>query len=78
MLSLDTAAHWPRPGEGHPAHWHDRRRHRLYRRASRIRGSKGSASLGIPLYDALVRWDLSQGERLPDIVPGLAEVMGSG
>ncbi|HSF31382.1 MAG TPA: ABC transporter substrate-binding protein [Candidatus Tectomicrobia bacterium] len=36
-------------------------------------GFEGFRFVGYPLYDALVRWDLSQGERLPDIVPGLAE-----
>jgi peptide/nickel transport system substrate-binding protein len=36
-------------------------------------GFEGFRFIGYPLYDALVRWDLSQGERLPDIVPGLAE-----
>jgi ABC-type transport system substrate-binding protein len=36
-------------------------------------GFEGFRFIGYPLYDALVRWDLSQGERLPDIAPGLAE-----
>jgi peptide/nickel transport system substrate-binding protein len=36
-------------------------------------GFEGFRFVGYPLYDALVRWDLSQGERLPDITPGLAE-----
>jgi peptide/nickel transport system substrate-binding protein len=36
-------------------------------------GFEGFRFVGYALYDALVRWDLSQGERLPDIVPGLAE-----
>jgi peptide/nickel transport system substrate-binding protein len=36
-------------------------------------GFEGFRFVGYPLYDALVRWDLSQGERLPDILPGLAE-----
>jgi ABC-type transport system substrate-binding protein len=36
-------------------------------------GFEGFRFIGYPLYDALVRWDLSQGERLPAIVPGLAE-----
>jgi peptide/nickel transport system substrate-binding protein len=36
-------------------------------------GFEGFRFVGYPLYDALVRWDLAQGERLPDIVPGLAE-----
>jgi peptide/nickel transport system substrate-binding protein len=36
-------------------------------------GFEGFRFVGYPLYDALVRWDLSQGERLPDVVPGLAE-----
>jgi peptide/nickel transport system substrate-binding protein len=36
-------------------------------------GFEGFRFVGYQLYDALVRWDLSQGEKLPDIVPGLAE-----
>jgi ABC-type transport system substrate-binding protein len=36
-------------------------------------GFEGFRFVGYALYEALVRWDLSQGERLPDIVPGLAE-----
>jgi peptide/nickel transport system substrate-binding protein len=36
-------------------------------------GFEGFRFVGYPLYDALVRWDLSQGERLPDIAPGMAE-----
>jgi peptide/nickel transport system substrate-binding protein len=36
-------------------------------------GFEGVRFIGYQLYDALVRWDLSQGERLPAIVPGLAE-----
>jgi peptide/nickel transport system substrate-binding protein len=36
-------------------------------------GFEGFRFVGYPLYDPLVRWDLSQGERLPAIVPGLAE-----
>jgi peptide/nickel transport system substrate-binding protein len=36
-------------------------------------GFEGFRFVGYPLYDALVRWDLSQGERLPEIVSGLAE-----
>jgi peptide/nickel transport system substrate-binding protein len=36
-------------------------------------GFEGYRFVGYQLYDALVRWDLSQGERLPDIVPALAE-----
>ncbi|MDQ3831292.1 MAG: ABC transporter substrate-binding protein [Candidatus Tectomicrobia bacterium] len=36
-------------------------------------GFEGFRFIGYPLYDALVRWDLSQGEGLPEIVPGLAE-----
>jgi peptide/nickel transport system substrate-binding protein len=36
-------------------------------------GFEGFRFVGYQLYDPLVRWDLSQGERLPDIVPGLAE-----
>src|SRR5919204_3276120 len=36
-------------------------------------GFEGFRFIGFQLYDGLVRWDLSQGERLPDLVPGLAE-----
>jgi len=36
-------------------------------------GFEGYRFVGYQLYDALVRWDLSQGERLPDIMPALAE-----
>ncbi len=36
-------------------------------------GFEGVRFIGYQLYDALVRWDLSQGEKLPAIVPGLAE-----
>jgi peptide/nickel transport system substrate-binding protein len=36
-------------------------------------GFEGFRFIGYPLYEALVRWDLSQGERLPDIAPSLAE-----
>ena len=36
-------------------------------------GFEGFRFIGYQLYDPLVRWDLSQGEKLPDIVPGLAE-----
>jgi peptide/nickel transport system substrate-binding protein len=36
-------------------------------------GFEGYRFVRYQLYDALVRWDLSQGERLPDIVPALAE-----
>ena len=36
-------------------------------------GFEGFRFVGYQLYEALVRWDLSQGEKLPDIVPGLAE-----
>src|SRR6266481_2429798 len=36
-------------------------------------GFEGLRFIGFQLYDALVRWDLSQGDRLPDLVPGLAE-----
>jgi peptide/nickel transport system substrate-binding protein len=37
------------------------------------RGFEGFRFVGYQLYDPLVRWDLSQGEELPAIVPGLAE-----
>jgi ABC-type transport system substrate-binding protein len=36
-------------------------------------GFEGFRFVGYQLYDALVRWDLSHGDKLPDIVPGLAE-----
>ena len=36
-------------------------------------GFEGFRFIGFQLYDALVRWDLSQGDRLPELVPGLAE-----
>ena len=36
-------------------------------------GFEGYRFVGYQLYDALVRWDLSQGERLPDLAPALAE-----
>jgi peptide/nickel transport system substrate-binding protein len=36
-------------------------------------GFEGFRFIGYQLYDPLVRWDLSQGDRLPEIVPALAE-----
>src|SRR5215216_2225994 len=36
-------------------------------------GGEGYRFIGYQIYDALINWDLSQGERLPDLVPGLAE-----
>jgi peptide/nickel transport system substrate-binding protein len=36
-------------------------------------GFEGFRFIGYQLYDPLVRWDLSQGERLPQIAPALAE-----
>ena len=36
-------------------------------------GFEGYRFIGYPLYEALIHWDLSQGERLADVVPGLAE-----
>jgi peptide/nickel transport system substrate-binding protein len=36
-------------------------------------GGEGYRFIGYQLYDALINWDLSQGDRLPDLVPGLAE-----
>jgi ABC-type transport system substrate-binding protein len=36
-------------------------------------GFEGYRFIGYPLYDALINWDLSQGDRLADLVPGLAE-----
>nr|WP_226376668.1 ABC transporter substrate-binding protein [Musicola paradisiaca] len=35
-------------------------------------GFEGNRFTGIPLYDALVEWDLSQGEKPSGLVPGLA------
>ncbi|MER3681723.1 M20/M25/M40 family metallo-hydrolase [Klebsiella pneumoniae] len=35
-------------------------------------GYEGNRFTGIPLYDALVEWDLSQGEKPSGLVPGLA------
>lgn len=36
-------------------------------------GFEGFRFVGYALYDALLRWDLSQGEQLPELLPGLAE-----
>src|SRR6266487_122094 len=36
-------------------------------------GFEGYRFIGYPLYEALIHGDLSQGERLADVVPGLAE-----
>ena len=36
-------------------------------------GFEGFRFIGYQFYDPLVRWDLSQGEQLPTIVPVLAE-----
>jgi len=36
-------------------------------------GFEGFRFIGYQIYEALVRWDLSQGEKLPDLVPALAE-----
>ncbi len=36
-------------------------------------GFEGFRFIGYQLYEALVRWDLSQGGKLPDLVPALAE-----
>jgi peptide/nickel transport system substrate-binding protein len=36
-------------------------------------GFEGFRFIGYQLYDALVRWDLSQGDTLPELVPALAE-----
>jgi peptide/nickel transport system substrate-binding protein len=36
-------------------------------------GFEGFRFIGYPVYDPLVRWDLSRGDRLPQIVPALAE-----
>ena len=37
------------------------------------RKGEGYRFIGLQLYDALINWDLSQGDRLPQLVPGLAE-----
>jgi peptide/nickel transport system substrate-binding protein len=36
-------------------------------------GGEGFRFMGYLLYDALINWDLSQGDRLPELVPALAE-----
>ena len=36
-------------------------------------GGEGYRFIGLQLYDALINWDLSQGDRLPQLVPALAE-----
>src|SRR5688500_19955020 len=36
-------------------------------------GFEGFRFIGFQLYDGLIRWDLSQGDKLPELVPGLAE-----
>src|SRR5467141_4193411 len=36
-------------------------------------GGEGYRFIGYQMYDALINWDLSQGDRLPDLVPGLAD-----
>lgn len=36
-------------------------------------GFEGFRFIGFQLYDGLIRWDLSQGDTLPALVPGLAE-----
>src|SRR5262245_58322722 len=36
-------------------------------------GGEGYRFIGYQMYDALINWDLSQGDRLPDLVLGLAE-----
>jgi ABC-type transport system substrate-binding protein len=36
-------------------------------------GGEGYRFIGYQLYDALINWDLSQGDTLPRLVPGLAE-----
>src|SRR5712691_4208095 len=35
-------------------------------------GFEGFRFIGFQLYDGLVRWDLSQGDKLPELAPGLA------
>jgi ABC-type transport system substrate-binding protein len=36
-------------------------------------GFEGYRFIGYQLYEPLIQWDLTQGDRLPDLVPGLAE-----
>ena len=36
-------------------------------------GGEGYRFIGYQLYDSLINWDLSQGDRLPELTPGLAE-----
>jgi peptide/nickel transport system substrate-binding protein len=36
-------------------------------------GGEGTRFVGLQLYDGLTKWDLSQGDTVPEIVPGLAE-----
>jgi len=36
-------------------------------------GGEGYRFIGYQLYDALINWDLTQGDHLPQLVPGLAE-----
>jgi len=36
-------------------------------------GGEGTRFVGLQLYDGLTRWDLSQGDTAPELVPGLAE-----
>jgi peptide/nickel transport system substrate-binding protein len=36
-------------------------------------GGEGYRFIGYQMYDALINWNLTQGDRLPDLVPGLAE-----
>ena len=73
-LALTTAAAWPRAASAETVL-------RIGMTAADIantagipdQGFEGYRFVGYQLYDALVRWDLSQGERLPDIAPALAE-----
>jgi ABC-type transport system substrate-binding protein len=55
-----------------PAHRHDGLGYPLYRRSTHS-GEEAFRFIGYQLYDALINWDLCQGDRLPDLIPGLAE-----
>jgi peptide/nickel transport system substrate-binding protein len=55
----------------HAADRHDRRRYPVDP-GQPDQGYEGNRFTGIPLYDALVEWDLSQGEKPSGLVPGLA------
>ena len=40
-------------------------------------GGEGYRFIGYQMYDALINWDLSQGDRLPEPGPGIGGVLGS-